>query len=48
MAKRLATKNKKRFKDIAVAYEKGLAKPKHKIAVARSKKAKKKNSNHAY
>ena len=48
MAKRLATKNKKRFKDIAVAYAKGEAPVRHKVAVERSKKAKKKNANHAY
>jgi hypothetical protein len=48
MAKRLATKNKKRRKDQATAYAKGLAPATHKVAVERSEKAKKKNMNRAY
>ena len=48
MAKRLSTKHKKRRKDKATAYAKGEAPAAHKVAVERSKKAKKKNSNHAY
>ena len=48
MAKRLATKLKKRRKDQATAYAKGAGPTAHKVAVERSKKAKKKNSNHAY
>jgi hypothetical protein len=48
MAKRLATKNKKRFKDQAVAYAKGLAPAPHKVAVERSTKAKKKNACRAF
>jgi hypothetical protein len=48
MAKRLSTKNKKRFKDMAVAYAKGLAPAAHKVAVERSVKAKKKNANRAF
>jgi hypothetical protein len=48
MAKRLATKNKKRFKDQAVAYAKGEAPARHKVAEERSKKALKKNMNRAY
>ena len=48
MAKRLSTKNKKRRKDKAVAYAKGQAPAAHKVAVERSRKAKKKNSNPAY
>jgi hypothetical protein len=48
MAKRLSTKHRKRRKDQAVAYAKGEAPAAHKIAVERSKKAKKKNAWHAY
>lgn len=47
MPKRLATKHKKRRKDQATAYTKGVAPAAHKVAVERSKKAKKKNANHA-
>jgi hypothetical protein len=48
MAKRLSTKHRKRRKDKATAYAKGLAPARHKIAEERSKKAKKKNAFHAY
>jgi hypothetical protein len=48
MAKRLSAKHKKRRKDKAVAYAKGLAPAPHKVAVERSKKAKKKNACHAF
>jgi hypothetical protein len=48
MAKRLATKHKKRRKDQAVAYAKGEAPKRHKVAAERAKKALKKNLNHAY
>ena len=44
MAKRLSVKNRKRSIDSAVAYAKGLAPKKHKVAVERSKKAKAKNA----
>lgn len=46
MAKRLATKHKKRRKDQATAYAKGEMPARHKVAVLRSKKAKKKNAHH--
>lgn len=48
MGMRLATKHKKRRKDKATAYAKGEAPAKHKVAVERSKKAKKKNACHAF
>ena len=47
MAKRLATKHKKRRKDKATAYAKGEAPKAHKVAVERSKKAKLKNAHRA-
>ncbi len=47
MAKRLATKHKNSRRDKATAYKKGEAPAAHKVAVERSKKAKKKNAFHA-
>ena len=47
MPKRLGAKHKKRRADKATAYKKGEMPARHKVAVERSKKAKKKNANHA-
>ncbi|MEK6578523.1 MAG: hypothetical protein AABZ55_04790 [Bdellovibrionota bacterium] len=44
MARRLSTKNKKRKRDMATAYKTGAVGRKHKVAVERSKKAKRKNA----
>jgi hypothetical protein len=44
MGKRLSTKHKKRTKDQARAYAEDTAPAKHKVAVERSVKAKKKNA----
>ena len=48
MAKRLSTKNKKRRKDQAVAYSKGLSPKAHKVAVERSTKDRKVHAARAY
>lgn len=48
MAKRLSTKHKKRRADQATAYAKGEMPTRHKVAVERSKKMKKKNAARAY
>jgi hypothetical protein len=45
MAKRLATKHKKRRHDQATAYKNGDMPTRHKVAVERSKKAKQKKVN---
>jgi hypothetical protein len=47
MAKRISTMKKKHRKDVATAYAAGLAPKGHKVALARSKKHRKKNANHA-
>jgi hypothetical protein len=44
MAKRLRVKSRKRIRDTARTYAAGEAPAKHKVAVERSKKAKKKNA----
>lgn len=47
MAKRLSAKHKKQRQDKATAYAAGLSPKAHKVAVERSKKAKKKNAYRA-
>lgn len=47
MPKRLGAKHKKMTKDKAKAYATGKAPKAHKVAVERSKKAKKKNAHRA-
>lgn len=44
MGKSLSLKNRKRTRDQATAYKKGDAPAGHKVALERSKKAKKKNA----
>jgi hypothetical protein len=44
MARKLSAKHKKRRKDKATAYAAGKAPKKHKVAVERSRKAKRKNA----
>lgn len=48
MGRRLSTKHRKRRRDQATAYRAGKAPKRHKIAKARSRKARKKNAHHAY
>jgi hypothetical protein len=48
MAKTLHAKHAKQFRDKARAYKEGKVPADCKVAVARSKKAKKKNANRAY
>lgn len=45
MAKRLRIRSKKRIRDVATAYKKGTTPAKHKVAVARSRRAKLKKAN---
>lgn len=47
MARRMSVKNRKHRRDTARAYAEGKAPAKHKVAVERSKKAKKKNAYRA-
>lgn len=47
MARRLGTKHKKQARDKARAYKEGKMPKRHKVAVERSKKAKKKNAYRA-